>query len=467
MQLLTIRKCFFIVLVIHLFACSSPLNNSDVGDTDPVVTITSPSSELVSQETPNNSSTTTQTTSTILVTPTSMATPISAITQTLNVFSRNECPEQVALDSLPLWSEGSILFTVEETNVWAISVTSLEPRLVYVMPDSPGSVMISDNAIKLLFLFERINVENKPEQEIIIYDLVRQEEIRSFKRSGSWSPIWEWLPDGRIKFLEQIEQTNNGEEREFTLLDPQTQKTETIVEKLDLPGYVVNETVLYNGIASLDPTGQIVLYTALTEQGNEVILRNLQNNAIVWRQLGSIEGFAFPKPGWPTADPYWDSDGKQVLFSAFVPEIDGGDLHIYSLMRDGQLTLPPLQLFPMLDKRSDWTIRYLSRSPGGRYLHYSLGKITGTIDAPPSNFEGPGYILDTDTLKLGEICDNLTSFLDARWVSENLLLYRVRHEDGGYSLQVLDTVTWIAQEIMKTEPGSEISSIGWTPVEFP
>jgi hypothetical protein len=79
---------------------------------------------------------------------------------------------------------------------------------------------------------------------------------------------------------------------------------------------------------------------------------------------------------------------------------------------------------------------------------------------------GPGFIIDTETSEVGEICDPGTTFLEGEWMPDNYFVYRVMQQDGGQSLRVLDVAHWTMQVLAESDPETGFAIFGWTPVEF-
>jgi hypothetical protein len=81
-----------------------------------------------------------------------------------------------------------------------------------------------------------------------------------------------------------------------------------------------------------------------------------------------------------------------------------------------------------------------------------------------------GFVLDTETWELGEICQAGTSFIDGFWLSSEQFVYRVSTEKDGqaiHSLRFLDIPGWTTQILFEPGPGYGVNIFGWTPIEFP
>lgn len=449
MRPLTTYKYFLVVLFFFFSACSSQSTTNN--------------SELIESRSAPPSETT-------LVPTTIIPTITADLNETLQPMStneseivlRNECPVSAKSDASPLWSSGSILFAsgqvdnsfhvlfgAEHANILAVSANGPDLKLAYEIPAGQGfRVIISDDGTKLL-RFEQPDPESL-EKYPVIYDLVSQEEKHGIQTSSL--NVYDWLPDGRVKYLVDFERIFGVEERyEFLTIDPMTQNSEMTVEELELPGYQFYEEPFYTGIASIDPTSQLVLYTLISDQGTaDVALRNRETESIIWQQRG-----VFSTHGYPYPNPDWDVNGSRVLFSMPVSEAGHDYFKFFSLTRDGQVEQLPSQPFPFADEQP---VRELSRSPSGRYIFYSLRQ---------SPVTGSGFIVDTLTSRIGEICDPETTFLDGEWVTENQFVYRVLLEEGGQSLRVLDIPTWTMQELANSSANTGFAIFGWTPIEFP
>lgn len=428
--------------LIYLTACSTPSLNVDT--VTPVFSRpTTPNNEEHGEtnQTSGSSLSITVTASPIIMTPD------ESLTVPPDLKLQKECPAMVLPQTLPLWSNGSLLFSSESPGIWAISANSLTPTLVY---DQASWAILSDDGTKLL-RFEQ-NELGSVEGYSIIYDLINKEEIRT-PRQANWFILWDWLQDGRLKYLISQERTFGfGEKRQFALVDPLTGESESFLEELALPGYQFYEEPFYTGIASVDPTGKFVLYTVKGEQGTaDVALLERETGRLIWQQEGVLGTHGYPYP-----EPVWRSINHYVLFSMPVSNGSESFYKIFSLSYEGQLEHLPPQPFPLLDQ--NWQLNYLSRSPDGRYINYGLLLLNG---------EQSNFIVDTITYQVGEVCDLDVNFLNGEWISENQFLYLVKREDGGKALRVLDVPTWTAQEIITTNPESALAIIGWTPIEFP
>lgn len=428
--------------LIYLTACSTPSLNVDT--VTPVFSHpTTPNNEEHGE---TNQTSGSRLSITVTASPIIM-TPDESITVPPDLKLQKECPAMVLPQTLPLWSNGSILFSSDSPGIWAIPTNSLTPTLVY---DQASWAILSDDGTKLL-RFEQ-NELGSVEGYSIIYDIINEEEIRT-PRQANWFILWDWLPDGRLKYLISQERTFGfGEKRQFALVDPLTGESESFLEELALPGYQFYEEPFYTGVASVDPTGKFVLYTIKGEQGTaDVALLERETGRLIWQQEGVLGTHGYPYP-----EPVWRSINHYVLFSMPVSNGSESFYKIFSLSYDGQLEHLPPQPFPLLDQ--DWQLNYLNRSPDGRYINYGLSLLNG---------EQSNFIVDTITHQVGEVCDLGVNFLNGEWISENHFLYLVKREDGGKALRVLDVPTWTAQEIITTNPESALAIIGWTPIEFP
>ena len=268
-----------------------------------------------------------------------------------------------------------------------------------------------------------------------------------------------WLPDNRVRFAIDIERIKDfGEVRSFLTIDSSSGESEFSQEELILPDYAFSEMPAYFGIASVDPTNQLVLYSSSGGQSVfDIVLMNIESGNIIWR---------LESPNWPSLpipDPYWDDGGSNVLIGADILS-DSTGFGFISLSSDGEVQQLPQQPFPLTDK---WDrINTVLRSPNGRYIYYHLGAF------PQGNpGTGPGVILDTTSITASEICDGREGansvFYGGKWISEDLFLYRVKTEDEKISLRVLDLPSWTTQILTDIIPKEFYgNAYGWTSVEF-
>ncbi len=440
---------FVFFLVIFLFACS--LLDSATPAT-PIPTV-SETDILTGQETKQAVSTS--------QTPTLAYENSPAKTATTNGLvdidnSKSEtsilsnCPSLLLLNDRPILSKGSILFNGDKPGIWAIPAHSSTPVLVY---EPTSWAVLSDDGKKILY-FEQKEVGSEVgsvEGYSIIYDLINKDEVTTL-RQADWYDLWDWLPEGQIKYLISLERNlNEGEKRKYALVDLNTEQVQIFEDVIDLPGYQYFEEPFYVGLASTDPKERFVLYSSSNDQGGtSVVLKDRFSGAIIWQHdgIGETPANVFPKPKW-------SNDGAQVLFSMPVSETVGEFDRIFRLTTDGDVEPLPAQPYPLLDE--NWPIGHLEPSPNDKYIHYSVWQ---------SNWMGPGFIIDTINDTIAEICAPKSTFVNGRWISEEQFVYVMQLENGKQSLRILDTQTWRTQVLIETISDKEIAIFGWTPVEF-
>ncbi len=372
------------------------------------------------------------------------------------------CLSIVNTKPFPPWPGGSVLFNSgpirssyqqfdiidpDPSGIWAISVNSDVPQLVY---DSLRWALMSPDGT-ILLNFDG-NTESTTD-ETIFYDMVNDSEVRlTFPFMGYGSVTW--LSDGRVQYsvvTERVEYTS--ETRAIVTVDPVTEQTDVITKEIGLPGYFYDPHDLLHGVPSgydaLDPTGELILYTALTDGNTYIRLYDYQADEIIWQQKSSLPGYL---------EPTWTDDGQRVFFKMRMSISDSpyGYDQIVSLTRDGQIESLPSQPFPITDETQ---IRYLTFSPDRRYIVYALE--TWGVRA---------FVVDTFTAEVREICGDQFSFLDGYWLPENQFIYRVLIQNGGqwsHSLRVLNTSTWASHVVFEPRNGNGVNIFGWTPIEFP
>lgn len=340
--------------------------------------------------------------------------------------------------------------------VLAISSSSLVLQSVLELPPEQSVwVYIAPNGITFL-QFKRDEL-NESKSQAIYFDLVNGQEM-IIDIPADLDTVYEstWLSDLRFQYLTAVERTAGmGEKRIYVTLDAMSGQSEIFTEELSLPGYAFDpfdiDRGLSSGYAAVDPTGQLILYTADTETDVEIRLLNRQTGEIVWQQ--SSAGL----PASPV-EAEWTADGKQVLFVTNVSDAEGSYRKVVSLTREGQEEELPPQPYPAMDENIS---RYLTRSPSGRYLIYGIWE---------GAWKGPAFVVDRVDSIAGEICRPGVTFLDGHWLPNDQFVYRVLIEDGEnlkHSLRVLDIPSWTTQILYETSPGFGINIFGWTPVEFP
>lgn len=335
----------------------------------------------------------------------------------------------------------------EHSDVLALSANSLTPSPVYTIPSNLIRVSISPDGNKLL-RFER--AEERGDEYLyypVVYDLVTQEEV--FANQPQPYISGHWLPDGRIEYSATwIPKYGEGHLFEFLVLDLDSQLIESTELDLNLPNYHYYEEPGYAGIASLDPTRQLILYSAKNGAFSDVALRDIESGINIWYQDGSFGlGYLYPHP-------HWAEDGSIVVFSMSVTEDQLTYEKIFRLTRDGVEMPLPAQPYPGLDQNY---MRYLSFPLSKSYVHYALRETLLT---------GSGYIVDVYDSWVGEICSNNGDFGEGQWVTDDQFVYTVFLEGGGQSLHLLDVPTWTTQKLAQLPPGEGFVVYGWTPLEL-
>ncbi len=448
----TFVRYLYLILATILSACTSTSPTSDSNQLQSTNTISpggEPNATPESAPSPLVTNIPTVLSQTVTYEPTlspfPSVTPVSSPIPTITPWGISlvdSCPSIVTSNAPSLLAVGSILFYIEP-NLWAISNKSPTPSLVYSIPENQFAwVYLLMNTTQVLLY---LNPEAS-DGYAIIYDLESQGVIGSPIAMPSTSVVG-WLPDGRLKLLESVDHILGiGVNRKFVLVDPITQDIEVIDDNLDLPNYQFESAPFYNGIASTDPTEQLVLYTAWSQSNTpEIALLDRQNSAKIWRRSVNLPPYPYPEPDWAT-------DGNHVLFSVYMVEKNKQYNKLVSLNRDGETEPLPPQPFPYM---TNWQqIQDLSWSPDRRYIHYHLGYF---------NQDGPGVMVDTLTGWAGEICNPEATFIDGEWITETQFLYSMKSTNGNESLRLLDIPSWETQVL--TESGPTV--FGWTPVEFP
>lgn len=468
------RKHFILFVLVTLLGCTTTISPLEQGTENDSIREDAVATPNALSQTTNPSvlptATFTPTGETVLLpsTPipteeanTPTTTPSEQVDSSSKLIFHETCPTILESNSKPLLSRGSILYATgkvdegslyffskaEHSDVLAFVASNPNPVTLYeIPPDQDVRVLLSIDGTKLL------RFEQKQPSELeyfaVVYDLeTKGEFIASDSQPHS---IAEWLPDNRIKYLVNREhQFGEGESYEYLIVDPFTQETESMSLNVSLPNYHYYEEPSYEGIASMSRNGQLILYTVKGPNvTSDVALRDIEKGMNIWYQEGSHGvGYSYPTPKWAV-------DDSSVLFSMWVSDGEEDYNKIFSITRDGREEELPPQPYPLLDQ-SD--IRDLSFSPDGRYIHYSIQETLAT---------GTGYIVDVSNSWVGAICDEMGTFIDGQWVTEDQFVYKILLESGGQALRLLDIPTWTTQTLDETPPGQGFIIFGWTYLEF-
>lgn len=473
-----INYLLFVTLVSWITACSVTVPADDATLVAPETTLTKPAvtTSLLPTSVPTERAIMAPVSSaTPEPTPTSTPTTTPTFTAVPGTVLRSDCPTSVDPTLPPSWLQGSILFSTgpifsedlvhlidAQASIWAISADNSAPQLVH---ESLSWASISPDGKILLSTLPN---EQSDTSTTVLFNMATGEETHltsSPYRNYSFMTLWR---EGRAHYGPVIERTEGiGETRTVYIPDPNTQSVEEVVQEFDMPDFAFNDSEvergLFYGYEAIDPTGQLILYSA-REDGNadfEVRLLDLQTGEILWRQKTiHLSDFS----------PQWSDDGNYATFVVSTSIDDPGNSwwEIVYLTRDGRVMELPPQPFPFVEEGQ--LITYL-RSPDGRYLFYAA------MD-PEVDTRVRGFIVDVITGKVGEICSPDSAFIasipsqsqEGHWLPDNQFVYRVlmqKEEQLTHSMRVLDVPSWTSQIVFGPEPGNGVNIFGWTPVEFP
>lgn len=474
-------KSLLVIWVVFLAACSPRSSNETISELLPTDTafVTPQTPSPIPAETEAVTAQPPATTVEPTLTATTMASPTPMSTLTPETLSESACPSTRNADAPSSWFIGSVLLNMgmipnngssyvispKQPGIWAISANQPEPQLVN---EALSWVEISPDGKTILSI--EADLESST-QEAIFYNITNGSETHLSLPLGSGFAPSRWLPDGRFQYTAEIERTRGvGERRQIVVLDPSTQQIETVTKEYSLPNYFYDlhriERELLSGYDAVDPTDQLALYTAFIEEDDYIYVRllNHQTGEILWEE----------KTGYPpeTIQPEWTTDGSSVLFSLgmLAPNSRGFWDRIVSLTPDGQEEELPRQPFSLTE---EYSINNLTRSPDGRYIFYSVKEVKDW-----DNIRSRGFIIDTLTGKVGELCNPEAIFVTALpggpvegwWLPDSQFLYRVQIQKEGqptHSLRLLDIATWTTEAVFEAEPGYGVNVFGWTPMEFP
>jgi hypothetical protein len=382
-------------------------------------------------------------------------TPTLTPTRTITPTTPVDCPRLLPTDSPAIPFNGSVLFTYigpdATPGVWGVSANSTEAHVVFkpVLPAN-NQVKLSPDGSKIAWN----DFEQTPET-LVVDDLATQMETR-YPWSAYWKSLYGWTEDNRVKIYvsgrHPSDQVGKGLEDTYAYFDLRTGSVETETIKIDLPEYDFMPNL--GGGSSIDPRGEVVLYTAIGKSaGNDIILMNIKTGQILWSQTG-VDDLIFPRPDWTI-------DGSQVLFAYW--DLQDQYMKIFVLSRDGQ-QLKQLKDTSLVNQPCE-RIRSMNWLPDERYIYYTMR----------CGEEGPAFILDTVTTEVREICTPGYRFVEGMWSPDSRqFVYVLRKgEDymlgGQYELHLLDMNTWTTQNIAVSDELGKIrfDILGWTPLTFP
>ncbi len=395
-------------------------------------------SPQVSQVPPKSTGTAARTTPTAqpMISPTSVA-------QTL-------CPDIVGISPQePIWSGTLIIGHPGEADrftIWLWASGDLAPSFAYELPSGRKPLVnptVSPEGDRLAWVYR-----GEEQSVLAMYDL-RSNQAAELTLPGTWSRIWDWPKTDQLVLESPNDVAPTGDDV-VKLLRVDLDTGESTPMAVKAPSYLyfpADRWQAFNAFLSLDPAGTLALYTALGENGTDIVLYSLQSDQAIWRK--SLPGVLF------IPEPHWTPDGERVVL-AFWGKRTGEDYRLFALSREGQLQALMQQAaateeFP--------AVRFLKWSPDSQYLYYRLGTGRPSID-------GPGYVLDTKTSQYRVACDEPgREFLGGAWVGKApLFAYADRKDlaDGRYWL--LDVVNWQKTLLMESSERLSASFVAWTPL---
>lgn len=355
---------------------------------------------------------------------------------------QSACPTIQTGPHESILQQGSIVYREAGApeKLWAFTAGHRLPKPVFSSEIGPASLDVEGRRVA----FD----EDGNEKALAIYDLQTRE-----KSLWPWAEPWKivdgWTRDGKVKLLVSHErQADIGETSVYALFDPLSGVATTSENVLSLPGYRFLSNNPLDGYASLSETGDLVVYTARGTSGDDIVLRNTTEGAELWRHA---IGTTFIAPA------AWSPDDSKVAFVMVSEEKKYSQ--IFSLTSDGR-NLSELTRRPLADYE-DYIVNFLAWSPDGTYLFLSLFE---------GSRGGPGFVLNTLTGEIREVCDPEVTLYLARWVSvagRNLLAYLVYRLDETGELRLLDIDSWQTEVLHTAIIPYQIDILGWTPVEFP
>lgn len=362
--------------------------------------------------------------------------PLLAVLDGCPVFVQ-ELPDDLGFDGDILLHDGS--------DIWKLSATSPHLQAMGIPNQAFNRIKIVSDGTQL-YWSELPTGDDYARDTVVVYDTLEQTTVRILPPDvGDWLEFIGWTESGQLKYRTKYERIyGEGIQEVFILFDPLSGLTETITETLNLPNYSFIESDPFTGHALIDPTGDLVLYTARDQEGPSMILLDINQNTILWQRR--VDFGLFPTPQWAI-------DGHNVLLGITTSQY----IEFISLTREGQEEVLPLQPYPGVQELIP---RYTHRSPDQRFIHYRLRA---------SMNEGPGYIVDTTSNEAWEICEPDMIFVEGEWVSEtNQFIYLIRNEQGEYFLRLLDVLERKSYPLFQTTNDFLSQNvIGWTGSQLP
>lgn len=335
-------------------------------------------------------------------------------------------------------SEGITLFSFQGPSsplgIWGLRSTNSTPYQVTEIERLALGVILSVDKTQLAWIDHGASP-----RLLIIFDL-RTSQVSTIPINPQWRIVGNWTNDGKIKILTDIEELQTvGITNTYDLFDPITKQITKIKEDFKLPGLQLDNNVWWRGFASINPSRNMVFYTAINDYYTDFVLMNTSDNIEIWRYVT----YSY-QDNIPVAS--WTNDGKYVTF---VAEDKQDKLQHILKLEISSLKLSEITSSP------NW-IRQLSWSDDGRYLlaSRSLGYWN----------KGPGIIINPDTGQQKEICAGGYIFSAGNWIENTDLLLYTMYSETNTKVALLNTVTWETQDILELGPDIFINYIGWTPV---
>ena len=403
-------------------------------------------------------------------------TPKLTLTPLATTASENKpleiCPIIQNGTSNPLFVDGSLIFQVgrifdeyhtdeivTNSQTWVMS-TNLVPKII--LENALAHRISSDGQLLLARHYEN------DESELVFYDLAS----KSLVPYDGYLFLQRWF-DGGPQYGNVVEKMEGiGIKQEVIYPISDTQSTEKVIEEYNLPEYAFSDAEIDQGIfygyESIDPLGEVILYTAKASDKNhgfEVRLLDLKTGHTLWQHDTYFLPTSLP--------PQWSSDGERVSFIISTPptEPNGDWWKIVQLSRTGELIDLPSQPFRGTE---DGGLNHFSISPNGRHLFY-----TNVNTDKNFNTTRRAFIVDIDSGMVGEICDSESQIIasipvrngkiEGLWLSDEQFIYRVLIEKEGqltHSLRILDIPSWSLQILFEPEPGDGVYVVGWSPLEI-
>jgi hypothetical protein len=355
----------------------------------------------------------------VSVTPTTYSqtvVPSVTVLSAKTLVANEACPEP---DHSGLLSNGTLFWSMDEGGnqyqIYGVSALSSTPLRLFQstssnFPNKPSysrtnHFMVFPEQDEIGWIHEETDLKKL---ELIILNLKEQKEKKIELTLPWYYSLKEWESKNQFIFIaDGYDAQNNQIYMDEQYFDPITNAYAHQENKFKLPDYPFlpeDKWFSFEYFFSINSEKNNVLYTSEGASGKEIVLFNLVDQEPLWRTKVYDSSF-LPEPAWTNSL-------DLVAFSYPNPEGKQHHYDIYTLNGKAQFTLFDLGLITPAYGSIIPEVRFLKWSPSDRYLYFLMGGF-------PSE-EGSGYILDTKSLNLKNVCDlDVLNIRDGRWLPES------------------------------------------------